>query len=106
RPPQEGDVGHQQVVADQLHPVTESLCQQTTTVPVLLCQPVLDAHDRVLVDPVFPEIDHLSTGQASPFALEVVEAGTVERAGCGVEGEETVSPRLVTGLGDGRQDDL
>ena len=106
RPPQEGDVGHQQIVADQLYPLTEPLRQQTPPVPVFLSQPVFDAHDGVLVDPVLPEIDHLRAGQASPFAFEVIEAIMVERAGCRVEGEETVSARLVSGFFDGGKDDL
>jgi len=80
--------------------------QQTPPVPVILGQPVFDAHHRVPVDPVFPEIDHLRAGEASPVALEVIEAVAVERAGCRVDGEETVAARLVSGLLDGREDDV
>ena len=62
--------------------------------------------DGVLVDAVFPELDHLRAGEGSSFAFEMIEAVTVERAGCRVEGQETVSPRPVSGLLDGCEDDL
>src|SRR4030095_15410800 len=105
-PPQEGDVGHQQIVADQLHALTETLRQQTPAVPVVLGEPVFDAQDGVLVDPVLPEVNHLSAGEGSPFAFEMIEAVTVERAGGRVEGEETVAARRVSGLVDRRWGDL
>src|ERR1035437_3215258 len=47
------------VVADELDLLPEPLRQALPAVPVLLGEAVLEKQDRVLPDPLFPEIDHL-----------------------------------------------
>src|SRR5262245_25708023 len=60
RPTDAFRVRHEQVVADELHPVAEPSRQLSPAGPVVLGQAVLDRDDREAGDPVGPEIDQLA----------------------------------------------
>jgi hypothetical protein len=64
-------VRDEQVVADELHPVPEPIGQLAPSLPVVLGQAVLEAHDRVAIGPIGPEVDELAPVSArSSFASE------------------------------------
>ena len=78
------DVRDEQVVADELHAVAELLRQAPPRAPVVLCEPVLDGHDRVARAELLPQRGHAVSVQLA--ALEPVAAvgedlrrGRVER---------------------------
>ena len=56
-------VGHEQIVAHKLHTPAQLLGQVLPAVPIILCQAILDRHDRVLPRPVRPEVSHLLLAQ-------------------------------------------
>ncbi len=55
-------VGHEDVVADQLHLGADRVGEPLPARPVAFGQAVLDGDDRVLADPVLVERDHLVAG--------------------------------------------
>ena len=83
------DVGDEEVVADELHPVAERVGERGPAVPVVLGHAVLDRHDRVAVAEVDEAGDHLGRRRASgprrrartsPSAKNSVEATSRARA--------------------------
>ena len=103
---QDRRIGHEHVVADQLHLVAERLGQQLPAVPVLLGAAVFDRDDRVLPAPVDVEIDHalrIARGLAGLLELVAPAArlGGPEFAGGHVERDEHVVAGLGAGLADG-----
>ena len=107
-------VGDEQVVADELDLAADPGVELLPAGPVLFAEAVLEGDDRVLVDPLLPEVDHLAGVEDAAFALEVVAAGDAfdagpldeDGAGGGVKGDRDVVARLVAGLLDGLEDDL
>src|SRR5699024_8371333 len=67
---QAGRVGDEEVVANDLDLVAELLGEGDVSLPVVLVQRVLDGDDRVLLDQVSVDLNHL--GGAVLTALEVV----------------------------------
>ncbi len=61
------DVGHEDVVADQLDQVAETLGQHPPTCPLVLGEAVLDHHEREARDEVLVHLDHRLCVQLSPF---------------------------------------
>src|SRR5262245_51228346 len=72
--PEEVDVRHEQVVADQLEPSPEPVREGLPALPVGLSEAVLDRHDRESVAEVDPEVDHAAGVERAALALEVVAA--------------------------------
>ena len=66
-------VGHEQVVADELHLAAELRGQLLPAVPVVLGQAVLDRADRLLVAQLLPQVDHL-VGRDDPVRVALEEA--------------------------------
>ena len=99
-------VGDQQVIADNLQAVAQQFDHQLPAFPVILSQAVFDGDDRVLVDPVLPEFDHLLAGQLFAFLAQHVHLAVfvVELGGRRVERDSNLLARLVAGLLDGFQD--
>jgi hypothetical protein len=52
-------VGHEEIVADELDLVADGRRLSLPAVPVVFVEAVLDAHDRVLLDHLGPEVDQL-----------------------------------------------
>ena len=77
---QRGRVGHEQVVADQLHALAQALGEQLPAVPVVLGLAVLDGDDRVAVGQIGQILDELGRRQAALLGFELVTAGLVELA--------------------------
>ena len=65
-PGDEVRVGHEDVVADQLDLGAEALGELGPAGPVVLGQTVLEGDDRVLGDPLLPEVDELAGVEVRP----------------------------------------
>ena len=101
---QPGDVGDEQVVADDLDLVADLAHQRAPAGPVVLGQRVLDGDDREVVDPLGVDVGHLVGGQAA--ALEGVAAVGEELGAGHVEGQGDVGAQLEAGGLDGGGDQL
>ena len=99
--PDEGRVGDEQVVADELDTIAQARGEPAPARPVLLVEPVLDRHDRIAVHEVRPQLDHLIGRQHAALTLEVVGAVAVELAHRGVERDRHVLAGVVAGRTDG-----
>src|SRR6185436_512251 len=55
-------VGHEHIVADQLHARAEHAREELPALPIAFGEAVLDRDDRVLANPVLVEADHLFRG--------------------------------------------
>src|SRR5690606_34382911 len=97
------DVGHEEIVANQLHARAQLAGEFGPARPVVLSQPVLDRDDRVLRDPAVPEADHLVGIETAALGREAVHA-LLEVLGRGwVEGDADLAAWDVTGLLDSLQ---
>ena len=99
------DVGHEEVVADQLDALAQALGEQPPAVPVVLGHAVLERDDRVAAAQVLPAADELlgaSSTRPSPTGGSAVAVelrhGRVERDADG--------RRLVAGALGGLEDEL
>uniref|UniRef100_A0A0N4ZDA9 LigA n=1 Tax=Parastrongyloides trichosuri TaxID=131310 RepID=A0A0N4ZDA9_PARTI len=79
-------VGHEQIIADQLHLVADPVGQQLPAVPVVLGAAVLDRDDREALDQVGQVVDHALgveglalAGQLILAVLEELGRGDVQR---------------------------
>ena len=101
------DVGHEEVVANQLHAAAEALGEELPALPVVLAHAVFDGDDGVAVAEAFEVVDHLDRGKRAPFAGEAVDLGlgVPELRGGAVEGKAEVAAGLVPGSDDGLDDD-
>ena len=102
------DVGDEQVVADELDAVAESLGQHGPAFPVVLAHAVLHGDDGIGVGELLPHVDHLAAGHGLLGLRQGVGAVLVVvpiRHG-GVDGEHEVLAGLVAGLLDGGDDAL
>ena len=99
-------VGHEQVVADQLDLLAQTLGQMRPAGPVAFVHAVLDRDDRVLVAPGGQHVGPLLGGQHQAFAFQVVLAVLVELGGGAVQAQRDLVAGAVAGLLDGLQDQL
>ncbi len=99
-------VGHQQVVANQLHLVAQGLLQHGPAFPVVLGQAVFQRNDGILVNPVFPELDQFFAGEGFAFTAQVVLAIFVKFRGRRVDGNGNFLADLVACFLDGFHDDF
>src|SRR2546428_3909160 len=77
-------VGHEDVVANELHPMPQPLGEHLPALPVLLAQSVLDRDDRIAPDETLVIPDHILAGPPGlRLALHHVPAVLVELAGRG-----------------------
>ena len=51
-------IGHEEIVADDLHPVADRRGEAAQPVGVVLGERVLDRHDRIAVEPADQHLDH------------------------------------------------
>ncbi len=98
-------VRHEQVVAHDLDAAAEPLGHLRPTGPVVLGVSVLDRNDRVLVDQLLVEVDHLLARARLALGGEDVLAVLVEFGRGRVESNEHVVSGYVPGLVDGLNDD-
>ena len=101
---EEVDVRHEEVVADELHPVAQSLGEDAPVVPGVLVEPVLDRHERVTVGERAVEVDHPSRIEPPAFAGKLVDAVLEHLARRRVERDRDplAVPRALRGLEDRR----
>src|SRR5450759_4831787 len=107
-------IGHEEIVAHKLGLRPQSLGQLSPTGPVVLAEAVLEGDDRILGDPLLPEVDELAGVKGATLALEAVLPGhgagsgpfDQDRAGRRIESDRHLVARLVAGLFDGPKDDL
>ncbi len=64
---QDTRIGHEQVVAHELQPTTETTAEQHPAVPVVLRHAVLDRHDRITLGPRFEQPRESLGVEAAPF---------------------------------------
>src|SRR5664280_1042208 len=107
-------VGHDDVVADELDPAADAGGKLRPAGPVVLGEAVLERDDRVLRDPLLPEIDHLAGVEGPALALQEVPAGHAldagpldeDRARGRVQRDRDILARPVAGLFDRAEDHL
>ena len=101
-------VGHEQVVANQLHAVADGLGQHSPAFPVGLGHAVLQGDDGVVVGELLPHVDQLLLSQLlAGLGLDVALLLVVPPlGGSSVDGDLEVLAGLVAGLLDGLNDDL
>ncbi len=98
------DVGDEEVVADELDLVSERFVEELPAGPVVLGQAVLQADDRVGLDPAGPELDHLRRIDLAVLRPQEVKPVLKEAARRRVEGDGDISPCLVARFFDGLED--
>src|SRR6218665_99681 len=102
---EEPGVGHEQVVAHQLHLVAQALAQLLPAVLVAFVHAVFDADDGVFVNPGGQHVDPLGGAELqAAFAVQHVQAVLAELAGCAVQPQCDLLAGAVAGGGDGLQD--
>ena len=100
----DGRVGDEDVVADELDAFAEPFGEGDPAVPVVFGEAVLDAPDREVLDQLRVPVDHVGGGEG--LAVDVVGAVAVELAGGGVQGDrDAVAARGVPGGGDRLDED-
>src|SRR5690606_40576142 len=97
-------VGHEQVVAHQLHAVTESFGQQLPARPVVLGHAVFDGDDRVVVHPVRQVVHELGRIEALAFGGEFVMPVLIEFRTGNIQAQVDVDTGFVATLLDGGAD--
>ena len=98
-PLQPGRVGHEQVVAHQLHGGAQFLGEQGPAIPVVFGDAVLDRHDREAAHQLGELVHHFGAGVAPPTK---VVAAVFEELGAGhIEGQGDLVARPVAGFLDG-----
>jgi hypothetical protein len=100
------DVGHEEVVADELDGPAEGRVQQLPAVPIVLGQSVLDDADGVLAGPFGVHPDHLIGLDLAVLGPQVVQAVLVDAAHRAVDRQHDVLAGPVAGLLDGLEDRL
>lgn len=103
------DVGDEEVVANKLAAVADGVGEEFPAVPIVFGHAVLDGDDGVLLNPAFPEVDHLGSIvllARGPTHLVETRLGVVVLGGCSIETDEDVLARTVAGLLDGLADHL
>ena len=98
--PQAAHVGDEQVVADELDPVTDRAGELGPALPVVLSHAVLDRHDRVALDEALPVGDHLVGVEHLAFPGEVIRAISVQLTHRRIEGDGDLLTRGESRLGD------
>jgi len=66
------DVGHQQIVTDDLNPVSQLFHHQRPTVPIILVEPIFNRNNGILIAPVYVKVDHLRTAQHLAFRFQMI----------------------------------
>ena len=104
-------IGHEEVVANDLNLLAESLRKLDVAVPVALVETVLDRNDRVLVAPIGVDRDHLVGSEQFVRVglpeLVALAAAFVEQLGrCAIERDADLLAGLVTGCVDGFHDNF
>ena len=92
-------VGHEQIVSDQLDPLTQAVGQSLPTLPIVLGHPVLDRDQRITLDEPRQIIHHLRRVQLAAF--EVVLPLPMELGGGHVEGKGDLLADPIPGHIDG-----
>ncbi|GBD19471.1 hypothetical protein HRbin27_01977 [bacterium HR27] len=93
-------VRDEEIVTDQLDPLTQSLRQTLPVIPVILRQRILNGNDRITVDPICPKVDQLIGRQRFPFTGQSIRSVLVEFAHRRIERENDLLPRAITGALD------
>src|SRR5581483_6210774 len=88
-------IGHQQVIAHELHTVAQPGAQLRPPLPIILGQAILERDDRILVTPARPEVDQLVRREVAPFLGQVVRPVGVQLARGRVERQRHLIARLV-----------
>ncbi len=95
-------VGDEQVIAYQLDAIPQFFGQQLPAFPVVFGHAVFDGDNRVTINEVGVEINHVCGGLLLlGFILEDVFAILVELTGGDIECQQDIFPRLVAGCPDG-----
>ena len=98
-------VGHKEVVAHELHPVTQGGGQHAPAVTVVLGHAVLDRDDGILVHELGqPLAPFLRSVELSVLTGDDVLAVLVEFGRGGVDGQHDLGARIVAGFLDGPDD--
>ncbi len=103
-------VGDEQIIANDLDLVSQLAGHQLPGSPVILRQAVFDRDDRIVVDPLGPEFNHLLAGQLLAFLAQVVGLGVffVQFGGGRIErnGNIQAAAGFEASLFDGGEDDF
>src|SRR5829696_797723 len=81
-------VGHEEVITDELDPVSQLLGYHSPPIPVVFSETVLDAQYRILAAQPHVVVPHLLPGELLTLAGKVVLAVLVELGGRRVERED------------------
>src|SRR5690606_2499439 len=94
------DVGHEQVVADELYFAAELLGEELPAVPIVLVETVLDRNDRELVTHFDVLFDEGSVVDLLAIERVLLGVAIVVLADCAIECERNLGAGLVTGSFD------
>src|SRR6185369_16566587 len=94
-------IGYEEIVADELHFVSNLIGQEFPSGPIVLPHAVFDRDNRILLAPALPVSNHLAAAQF-PFVtlFEDVFLAVVKLTRRRIEREQTVPAWLVAGLHD------
>ncbi len=101
-PLQNGGVGHEQIVTDQLDAIADRLGQQAPASPVVLVHAVFDGDDRKTVDETDEVVDKAGRIEASSLGCQHVLPVLKELAGGDIQSQGDLVTGPVAGLDDGR----
>ena len=91
-------VGDEDVVADELHPIAETLREAGPAIPIVLGQAVFDGPDRVAANERLVVVGQLRRRAELGGAIAVAPVGLAELRGSRIEGHRDALPaRLVPG---------
>ena len=99
-------IGHEKIVANQLHPLTQLLGEQFPAIPVTFVHTVLDRDDRVLVYPATQKIGETGGVKRLALGCQQILPIFVEFRARRIQAEVDVVTRLETGLVYRLEDDL
>jgi hypothetical protein len=99
---QQAGVSREDVIADDLHPIPETVGERSPATPVLLAERVLQRDDRVALAEVGPVGDELIGGDLLGLMIEAIgiAVGADELACRGIERDAEVDARAVAGRSD------
>src|SRR5690606_28685499 len=94
----------EQVVAKHDRPVGNPFEERWPVVPIVLCEPILDADDRIGVDPSANAVDQPTW--KDPLSRDPIPLSAREVTGRDIETERKVDSRSKAAVGDGIDDEL
>ena len=96
-------IGHEQIIANKLCFLAQSIGQEFPAVPVVFGATVFNGYNRVIGCPIRPECHHLFTREGFVFTLEMVFAVFIQFGYGWVERDEHLLACGITRLFDGEQ---